>query len=560
MNDTSRLSVKALTIGVILCIAACHAAAERGRPALPGATLCPTPLEKAPGPWSDQETWAWDERICLGKVADLSKRDPEEMSCHFTDSTAELKYSDAQVITAKFMQTVMFHAPFRDALTRAGISIRCAAFLDQLDLSKGDFEHSLTFEKSYFAQGVRLTGLSIRRSLSLLGSRMAGEMAADDLVLGGTLFVDGNSRFDQGVTLSGVEVGGDLRLRHSDFSEPVVADSALIAGDVRISSRFKRFSVIRASVGGDFDVGGSVFEGKLVADGVAVGGRLFGAHGVDRAEADAPTFQDASFRGARVAGDIDLSRITIGDRGKLDLSDARSDGKLVFGRELCLRDKTAALCSKEDSRECDLHLRNLVVHMLVLHEKTSWAGFDGRLHVLGFKYDGLQQIPSGYPRIGAIERLVNMQYNPTSIYQPGPYRQLEETLRSNGYDRYAKVIVFEMFKHERKAVKTRFLRKAVLLLGEIIIGYGYNGWISIFWIVGLVALGGAFAAKSPLSCGTWGQRIYYRLDKAIPLISVDKDHDRLSVRGWSRGYFCFHTILGFVLISVFIGSAVGVIR
>ncbi len=59
--------------------------AAKPRPAFPNETVCPTPLAaNAPGPWSDaekahkpwsaHEQWAWDQRICLGNRADLSKR------------------------------------------------------------------------------------------------------------------------------------------------------------------------------------------------------------------------------------------------------------------------------------------------------------------------------------------------------------------------------------------------------------------------------------------------------------------------------------------------------
>ncbi len=46
-------------------------AAEEGTPILPGAEKCDDPFPPD-GNWTEVEKKAWSERICLGKIADLS--------------------------------------------------------------------------------------------------------------------------------------------------------------------------------------------------------------------------------------------------------------------------------------------------------------------------------------------------------------------------------------------------------------------------------------------------------------------------------------------------------
>ena len=126
------------------------------RPARPAETVCPVPLEKyAPErEWAIQEKWAWDERICLGRIADLSERlNGGEPGC---DVHKAEDWGDERVLTQEFVETVLLHQPFRDAYGKRGFRIRCAKFEEDLDISQSHFPHEIWFDESYFPKGLTL--------------------------------------------------------------------------------------------------------------------------------------------------------------------------------------------------------------------------------------------------------------------------------------------------------------------------------------------------------------------------------------------------------------------
>ena len=164
--------------------------AEPPRSAYPTETVCPTPLSSVPGPkgqsWPIQEQWVWDERICLGKVANLSlsPKRPGGRSSHcdwkkFAEAVKEEQplpqgwsknSASFHVLSPEFLQTVLFHEPFRSTYTQYGLRLRCAMFIEPVDISEGDFKHSLQLTQSYFSAGFRANRLKIGGFFSVNGS------------------------------------------------------------------------------------------------------------------------------------------------------------------------------------------------------------------------------------------------------------------------------------------------------------------------------------------------------------------------------------------------------
>ncbi|MGI9501727.1 MAG: hypothetical protein ACR2RE_01555, partial [Geminicoccaceae bacterium] len=159
------------------------------RPAYPSETVCPTPLAKiAPGPWSAQEERAWDKRICLGEIADLSKRlDNHENAC---DPDKAADWPSDRMLTERFVQTVLFHEPFRSAYTRRGFRIRCAKIDQWLDLTNGRFDHEISFEDSVFENPIILQNFRSGGKLSFSESRLHGGLYASGLSVSGNVFLN----------------------------------------------------------------------------------------------------------------------------------------------------------------------------------------------------------------------------------------------------------------------------------------------------------------------------------------------------------------------------------
>ena len=176
------------------------------RPAYPSETVCPTPLAKiAPGPWSAQEEWAWDERICLGEIADLSERPGTDGNGCDPDKAAD--WPSDRMLTAQFIQTVLFHEPFRSAYTRRGFRIRCAKVDELLDLKGGRFDHEISFEDSVFA-AIILSRFRLGGDLSFDKSRIDGPLYALQSSVGGSV-----SLYDaalKSVSFHAAKIGGSL--------------------------------------------------------------------------------------------------------------------------------------------------------------------------------------------------------------------------------------------------------------------------------------------------------------------------------------------------------------
>ncbi|MEO1018586.1 MAG: hypothetical protein AAFY56_12970, partial [Pseudomonadota bacterium] len=179
------------------------------RPARPNETVCPTPLlQHASGSWTPQEIWTWNQRLCLGLVADLSEYRPE-LGGACDPSEAEY-WPSTRVLSPAFVQLVLFYEPFRSVFNRRGFRVRCARFADTLDLSDGEFARAIKLERSYFAQGIEATNLRLAQDFSLEGSRLAGPLRAASMAVEGSIEIGNGTRFEQDVDLSGSVLGGNL--------------------------------------------------------------------------------------------------------------------------------------------------------------------------------------------------------------------------------------------------------------------------------------------------------------------------------------------------------------
>ncbi len=123
-------------------------AVEEGRPVYPGNDNCPYDLPPH-RTWKKQETWAWKERICLGKTADMSQFEGgDRVSCNPEEVD---DWPETRDLSSAFLKTILNHEPYRGALPRTGVLIKCARFNEALDLSDMVLERPLwlTDSRSY---------------------------------------------------------------------------------------------------------------------------------------------------------------------------------------------------------------------------------------------------------------------------------------------------------------------------------------------------------------------------------------------------------------------------
>ena len=514
---------------------------------------CPKSLESTPAPWTDQEGWAW-EQICLGKRADLSKRpDAHDASC---DVTSAAGWNDDRVVTPEFIETVLFYPSFQRLIPRMGFRIRCAKLTDDLDISRGRFEQDVWFEDMYFEKDVVADGLHVGHGLSFAGSVISGVFTADGAVVGDSLVLSGG-RFYDTVSIRSAKIESGLFSRYSHFYGDLIADHIVVTDTLYIEhSRFALgIQMNHATVGGGVSMRGSSVDGLLTADHFVVGGDLHLGYGhkYDRTKVDPTTYRDAAIRKVEVEGDLNLAGITVA--GTLDFTGGRVGGNIVLGQR--------ALC---ELGHCGLVLRDLSVEAIDDYAQDSWRGLDGAVDLVGFRYRGFDVKFCSHEGcfadrpVGWLLSWLKMQHNPHKDHLPMPYLQLANALRQNGYEDKANRIMIAAKHHYRRSSKVDPIKKILLFLEYLATGYGYRGWQSMVILIGLICAGAFFFTPAPLKRATWQRKVSYSLDKAIPIITLDEQNKKLELSDWRRGYFYFHAIAGFVLMSVFVASVIGIVQ
>ena len=93
-------------------------------PAKPWAETCDTRLDDDHAPagraWMPAERWAWDDRICLDRIADLStyRTDGADVPGDLTECAAPADEVTRQPLSARFLEMILQHDPYRSASPR----------------------------------------------------------------------------------------------------------------------------------------------------------------------------------------------------------------------------------------------------------------------------------------------------------------------------------------------------------------------------------------------------------------------------------------------------------
>ena len=514
--------------------------------------ICSKPIEyHAPdGEWSDQERWAWNERICLGKTADLSERHDDGTSSRDCDVSNATWWPDDRVLTQNFVATIMFHKPFRDTYGPGyGLRIRCAKFEETLELSHSRFMREVQLENSLFSGGIEAVHFHVGSGFSLRGSRFNRPFNADRLIVEGDLSLDGKAVF-QDVDLTGARITNNVKARDSHFEGEFRLRDGKIEGSINArGSRFDRkFSAQRlevgkslfmrrgavfgedvdlvgAVIGSNLDMTDSRFDGKISAQRLTVNGNLF--------------MRD----GAVFGEDVDLMSAVI--NGVLEMTDSRFDGKisaqrLTVGRSLQLRDKAvlkeevdlagarvggnvdmkrAKFYGKVDltagnvkgildlgdkidscpewSRGSQLLLSSTRVSYLQARD-CSWKNLDDRIELTGFDYQELlpSQNKSNASQTGVvsiteqnIEWLLEWLGMQMNRYSPQPYERLAETLKRSGHDGKAHEVMIAAIDLRLANPDTALSTKMWLWVHWATIDYGYNYWRALYPLYALLTIG-----------------------------------------------------------------------
>lgn len=309
---------------------------------LPGDTECSVPLaDNAPsGNWSPAEQWAWDERLCLGEVADFAG--PRGLQMHDCVSREDTSQRD---LSEDFLQTVLFYEPFRSVWAQRGLRIACAYFPEEIDLSYGAFAHEIMIRESYFAESLIVDHLAIDGTFALLSSVITGSFSAFGLSVDGDLVLY-NSRFEDrpagwerpgtasqpgNMTPTETEDGAAGATISKDEEPPATVPEPAPAA----------ITLRNADITGDMMAKASTVSGALDAHHLIVGGSVTLDEGIFQSVdfSDAEVAVNISAIGARI-GDFLAARAHIGARlllrrvrvRKVSLLGTRVDGDIRAGQ------------------------------------------------------------------------------------------------------------------------------------------------------------------------------------------------------------------------------------
>ncbi len=529
--------------------------AER-RAAMPWETECPCPLPEEAG-FSPQEIWAWEKRLSLGLVADMSEYSKTDKAGD--DPNKAENWPKTRVLSEKFLRTILFHEPYKSAAPRPYIRISCARIPDALDFQGFALDAELGVHQSLFEGKIIFLGLTAKRLLSFQGSTFEEVFVADRLTVGGTLFLSGGATFKQDVRLLGASVGGNLETDSSTFEGEFTADGLTVGGDLFLSdvATFKQdVRLVGAKIGGDLTTAGSTFEGTFRADSLTVGGNLF-LRGMKR-------FGDAEILGARIGGVLDLSGSTYD--GHVNLT-----GTTVKGDILLASTKHKPPKWQQGAR---LTLRNVTAGALQDTE-DAWRrqeGGDGDLVPLdltGFDYERLGGLLAGeggniaHRPTDWFVKWIESPENHDKFFNPQPYQHLAATLRTGGQPDKADSILYAAKNHQLRAGDVGGWTKVKLWLLRGLIGYGYYNYRAVPWFLALVVLGAllvGFSVDLTAQYTAVFDRFWYSFDMALPIVKLNAEHKKHIAENWVAVYFYAHKMLGFVLASLLVAGLSGLTK
>src|SRR5262245_27790272 len=281
---------------------------------------------------------------------------------------------DCRKLSARFLQDLLTRPPWREAIPLAGIQIKGARTVGELDLENTKLIRSLSILSSRIEDKINLIHARTDSLIWLEGSLMNGIFDAPGLRSESDLWLRGGSVFKKDVNLSGAKIDGRVELTDARFDNMLNASQVRIGGYLNMNSdedkaSFNLVSLIDAKVGGQLNMLGASFNGPLNADLLKVGGNLF----APSAGQYKTRFQKVSLLGAEIAGSLSL----IGDNFEGELS----AGLMQIGGSLFM--------NSEGQNKASFKHVNLINTKVAGHADLGGATFDDVLEA------GLLQI-GGY--------------------------------------------------------------------------------------------------------------------------------------------------------------------
>lgn len=534
--------------------------------------------------WTPQEIWVWS-KIKAGEEANFNLK--ENLTLNPRNSAG---WKENRVLRPEFLGTILLKEPYRNQITPYGVRITGAWFKECINLSEQAIFKTLFIGFSRFEGKVKLFRLQTNSLISFLGSK-----------------------FLKNLNMMGLDSESDVFLRNGDFSE-VILENAKIKGalymgkhpfivDERLKPKFnenlrmnglevgeslfmnvciflKEVDFSNARIEGNMEINGSKFNGPLYMVDLIVGKNFFINEWED--------IENKKFIKTQFNNKVILQRAKLGNlfienseffnlldlvllkiRDNLFLSGGKFSSIYLQGAridgEIWLAEGNNNEVPKW-SCGAKLILSNTNVGALQDHE-DAWPE---KYALEGFTYNRI----GGYGK-KSTTNMVNRDVSKLKKwlfkqdpYSPQPYKQLAEVLEKQGHKVKADEIRFAGKQEERKNTPKSSLRFWWLLAKEYIIGYGYEIWMVLIWMAGLVSIGTVVISRSKNenilkeNSNFEFKSLEYSLDLFLPIVKLREKHytEIYFKNPAARWYFYVHQILGYVFFTFLIAGLSGLVK
>jgi len=563
--------------------------------------------------WTKQEKFVW-QRVCAGQTADFNN-EPDFGGARNWREPSGLPQS--RILRSSFIETILLKDKFRQALTRLGVRIFGARFVDSLELESAELVHPLWLEDCLFERGVNLTRLKSTHDISFDRSKLTDKLDVHGAQVSGSLFIQ-KATF-QGLLLQYAKVGGNVQI----IGTKVAKNSNMIAIQVEGSllmhteAEFAEVDLRDARIGRDLDMRRSEMTGKLSMYGLRVGKNLFLGDEARFTEVDLTNAYiggDLSLNNAKVTSSLNMTAIQVdadlemrnnAEFWSIDLTDARvahdldlrnvhvlddlNAVSLQVGLDMLLSDGAfngsidlrraqikgnLDLTNSEFQQEVDLTGAQIGGRLELVYDGSApnWSK-DSKLILQDAKADVIPGLSDAWPAKLDVDGFIyrsageakdfRQWFTKTDHYSPQSYTQLSTVVQIQGNTELATEIRFAGRDRERDEL-TRWPPWIWLTILRGTIGYGYYPQVALIWVAFFVAIGVLALRASEQSwrngLRAWSDKIVFSIDMLLPIIKLREKDYQIDLKGPLAYYFYIHKIMGYVLASFLIAGLSGLTK